>query len=57
MMTNVEDNEELACMLDQVQLCPTIQQSWKLPFEHLMHYWTPVIMSILSVLTVSVVVA
>ena len=49
MMMNVEENKEMACMLDQVQLCHTIKQSWKLPFQYTVeHHWIPDIVSILS---------
>ena len=60
MMMNVEENKEMACMLDQVQLCRTIKQSWKLPFQYiveLIHYCIPAVVSILSFLTLSVVFA
>ena len=60
MMINVAENKEMACMLDQVQLCHTIKQSWNLPFQctvELIHHWIPAIVSILSSLTLSVVVA
>jgi len=53
-MMNVEENKKMACMLNQMQLCTTIKQSWKLPFQYtveLIQRWIPDIMSILSFLT------
>ena len=60
MMMNVEENKEMACMLEQVQLCHIIKQSWKMPFQYFVeyiHYWIPAVVSILSFLTLSVVLA
>ena len=60
MMMNVEENKEMACMLEQVQLCHIIKHSWKLPFQYFVeyiHYWIPAVVSILSFLTLSVVLA
>ena len=54
MMMNVKENKEMACMLDQIQLCHVIKQSWKLPLQYiveLIHYWIPAVVSILSFLT------
>ena len=51
MMMNVEENKEMACMLEQVQLCHIIKQSWKLPYQYFVeyiHYWIPAVVSILS---------
>ena len=60
MMMNVKENKEMACMLDQIQLCHVIKQSWKLPLQYiveLIHYWIPAVVSILSFLTLFVVLA